>query len=255
REKTSVPLSERTAASPAQLVQTLVADTEVVAHLVDHRAAHLIDDFGVRPADRADRAPVDRDVVRQGAGVLRRGPCQGDALIQPEQAGGAVVVFHGDGDVAHHPAQTWWQAVQRFADQFLEPFRGDLHHGAIVRRGQGDGSEPADTRPVSYASTTAWTRSRRPSLVKTLATWVFTVASLSVRAVAISALLMACATKSRTSRSRGVSAARSQPGAVSAIAGSVCGAQRSTRRRVMVGASSASPERTSWTAATRCSGV
>src|SRR5262245_4662190 len=37
---------------------------------------------------------------------------------------------------------------------------------------------PASIRPHSYASTTAWTRSRRPSLSRIRATCVFAVASL-----------------------------------------------------------------------------
>ena len=34
------------------------------------------------------------------------------------------------------------------------------------------------TNPVWYASTTTWTRSRRPSFWRTCVTWVFTVVSL-----------------------------------------------------------------------------
>jgi hypothetical protein len=44
-------------------VQALVTDTEVMADLMDHGAAYLVDDFGVGLADGADGAPVDRDVV------------------------------------------------------------------------------------------------------------------------------------------------------------------------------------------------
>src|SRR5579864_4181959 len=61
----SRPRSERPAGSPAQLVQPVIADAEMVPDLVDHGAAHLLDDLGVVAADRADRQPVDRDPVRQ----------------------------------------------------------------------------------------------------------------------------------------------------------------------------------------------
>src|SRR5262249_31055484 len=42
------------------------------------------------------------------------------------------------------------------------------------------------TRPVSYANTASWTRSRRSSLVSALCTWVLTVVSVTVRAAEIS---------------------------------------------------------------------
>ena len=64
---------------------------------------------------------------------------------------------------------------------------------------------PAATRPVSYAQITAWTRSRSPSLVSTLLTWVFTVCSLTTSAAAISALDRPRASSSSVSRSRAVS--------------------------------------------------
>ena len=44
------------------------------------------------------------------------------------------------------------------------------------------------TSPDSYASTTAWTRSRRPSLASRLLTWVLTVCSVTNSSAAISAL-------------------------------------------------------------------
>src|ERR1700760_3482317 len=63
---------------------------------------------------------------------------------------------------------------------------------------------------------TAWTRSRSPSLARRLPTWVLTVASLTNRAVAISALLRPRASNRTTSRSRAVSeASRDGDGAAS----------------------------------------
>ena len=82
------------------------------------------------------------------------------------------------------------------------------------------------------------------------ATCVFTVASLSVSAAASSALLSPLPARVRTSSSRGVSTDRSTAPDVGTR-----GANRSTSRRVMDGASSASPDRASWTAATSYSGV
>jgi Predicted integral membrane protein (DUF2269) len=60
------------------------------------------------------------------------------------------------------------------------------------------------TRPDSYASTTAWTRSRSPSLPSTCVTWVLTVVSLRTSAPAISAFDMPRASRRRTSVRRAV---------------------------------------------------
>ena len=104
------------------------------------------------------------------------------------------------------------------------------------------------------------------------ATCVFTVASDRISDAAISVFDMPRATRPSTSSSRGVSADTSQPAvpvrpvtrsAEDAVAAASpegawaagADANRSTRRRVMDGSSSASPVRTSWMAATRCSGV
>src|SRR6266568_1106041 len=92
--------------------------------------------------------------------------------------------------------------------------------------------------PASYARITACTRSRRPSLASTWPTCVLTVASLTNRATAISALLRPRATCSKMSRSRAVSDASSDGD------GAKAGGRRtnaSIRRRVTVGASSALP--------------
>ena len=56
----------------AQLPQPGVAEAEVVADLVDHRPAHLVDDFLLGGTDPADRTAVDRDPVGEDAGVRRR---------------------------------------------------------------------------------------------------------------------------------------------------------------------------------------
>ena len=57
----------------------------------------------------------------------------------------------------------------------------------LARGSAGGQAEPGWTSPISYASTTAWTRSRSPSFISTFETWVLTVASPTTRASAISA--------------------------------------------------------------------
>src|SRR5262249_40869141 len=77
--------------------------------------------------------------------------------------------------------------------------RGQGHHAGrpafslprILTTGlnhQSDVDTPGRTRPCSYPETTAWTRSRRPSLARIRTTWVLTVPSPTMSARAISAL-------------------------------------------------------------------
>jgi len=107
---------------------------------------------------------------------------------------------------------------------------------------------------------TSWMRSRASSLVSRCATWVFAVAGLIVRWSAISALDMPRATSSSTSRSRSVSTSMARACAVGALAvtaglpGRPLLANSPIRRRVTLGASSASPPATTRMALIRSAG-
>src|SRR4051812_7828609 len=59
--------------------------------------------------------------------------------------------------------------------------------------------------PVLWASTTAWTRSRRSSLRRTVVTWVLTVVSVIESSAPISAFEKPRAMRRKTSISRAVS--------------------------------------------------
>src|SRR5450759_616890 len=83
--------------SPTELAQPRVADPEVMTHLVNDRPPNLVDDLGIAVAHRADGTPVDRDPVRQGAGVERRPARQWHSLVEPQEAGRATVGLHSDG--------------------------------------------------------------------------------------------------------------------------------------------------------------
>jgi DNA-binding transcriptional regulator YhcF (GntR family) len=63
RPELSEPAS-RSGTSPAELVEPLVTDSEVMSDLVDHGATDLLDDVVLGTADRADRPPVYGDPVR-----------------------------------------------------------------------------------------------------------------------------------------------------------------------------------------------
>src|SRR5262245_17558922 len=76
-------------------------------------------------------------------------------------------------------------------------------------QGRGQPACPGSIRPCSYPYTTAWTRSRSPSLSRTWVMWVLTVLWLITNSRAISSLDRPRITRSSTSRSRGVSRASS----------------------------------------------
>ena len=162
-----VPSPDRpaTGPSPAELAQPRVADPEVVAHLVHHRAAYLLDDRGLVPADRADGPAVNGDPVGQDAAVRRPAPGQRNAPVEPEQAGRAAVEVDRDGHVAHDLAQLRGQRVECLAHHRLEPLVLDLHHASSVRPGS---SSPilvtaASAGPMTLA---ARPRGRRPLVVR-----------------------------------------------------------------------------------------
>src|SRR5215472_676714 len=115
---------------------------------------------------------------------------------------------------------------------------------AFVRAGY---DLPGVTRPVSYATTTAWARSRRLSLARMRPTWVLVVCSAMTSVPLISVLDRPRAISRSTSVSRRVSAP-----SVGGDGGSGRGrrAKSAINRRVTDGASSASPvatTRTAWT--------
>jgi hypothetical protein len=94
---------------------------------------------------------------------------------------------------------------------------------------------------------------RRLSFISTLATWVFTVVSLTTSSAAISALERPRAIRRNTSSSRAVRLASAAGGSRSDGSGSR-EAKRSSSRRVTDGASRASPLATTRIASTRSSG-
>lgn len=98
-----------------------------------------------------------------------------------------------------------------------------------------------EIRPDSYASTTAWARSRRWSFIRIRPTCVFVVCSAMNSVWLISALDMPRAISRRTSSSRAVRSSRvwGLPGG-----GSRRAANSAISRLVIEGASSASPRAT-----------
>src|SRR6478736_9291522 len=113
---------------PAEFGEAVVVDAEVVGDLVHHRPPDLVGDLLLGAADGADLQAVDGDPVGQYPGVVRGALGERDALVEPEQAGRTRVVLDDHRDVAHQPAEIFWQPVQRGDDHVLETARLDVDH-------------------------------------------------------------------------------------------------------------------------------
>src|SRR4051812_17806322 len=86
--------------APAELVQPLLRDAEVVRDLVDDGDRDLLDDVVRGLTDVADRLAVDHDPVRQLAAVLPAPLAERDSLVEPEQIRlVGIAVLHQDDDV------------------------------------------------------------------------------------------------------------------------------------------------------------
>src|SRR5215467_1246312 len=143
---------------PAELVEAIIVDAEVVADLVDHSPAYLVAHLILGVADGADGQAVDRDPVGQDPGVLGGAAGERHPLVEAEQPGRARAVLDRDGDVAHQLAEFLGQPVQRRGHHLFKPVRINVDHNsfsagpvpAVIRR-------PAGRRSAPTAATTTVT--------------------------------------------------------------------------------------------------
>src|SRR5699024_1293547 len=80
----------------AELVEAVVVDTEVVAELVDDGDGDLLDELLPGIDDVLQRQPVDRDLIRQRAGVFAGSLGERDPLVESQDAGGIEGIVLGD---------------------------------------------------------------------------------------------------------------------------------------------------------------
>src|SRR3954452_12533810 len=107
--------------APAELVESVVVDAEVVRDLVDDGDGDLVDDVLLGLADVADRLAIDHDPVRQLAAVVPAPLGQGEPLVEPEQVRlVGVPVLHEDDDVVEQLHQLHRHLVEGIGDQLLE---------------------------------------------------------------------------------------------------------------------------------------
>ena len=100
--------------------------------LVHDRATDLVDHLLLGRADGTDSLAIDRDPVREQAGVVGGALGERDAHVQAEQARRSAVEFDDDRNVAHQPTELRWQPVECEADHRLEPSPVHLDHAPIV---------------------------------------------------------------------------------------------------------------------------
>src|SRR6266566_1303729 len=138
----AVPLETRISVA-IDLDQALVADPEVVGDLVQHDAPHLpAKHLLVLSVEALQRAAVDRDLVRERAGVEAAAPRQRDALVEAEQRLAARRFgLDDDLDVRHLRSQLRRQGVESVSRVLREPLVGVeqalvelAHRPSLVRR-------------------------------------------------------------------------------------------------------------------------
>lgn len=117
---------------PTQLVQPLVADAEVVRHLMYDRRTHLLLHLLRRATYPADLVTVDRDTVGEHTGVPLSAFRERDTVVETEQPGLRSMVLDNDGYVLHQLTQLLRDTIQGVRYQLLKLFARYLHHMGIV---------------------------------------------------------------------------------------------------------------------------
>ena len=84
---------------PAQIVETVVVDAEVVGDFVHHRGDDFVHDVVVGVTDGTDRQSIDEDPIGQLANAITVTFGERDAVVQAQNVGGFAVVLDQKNDV------------------------------------------------------------------------------------------------------------------------------------------------------------
>ena len=134
---------------PAQLVEAVVVDPEVVGDLVDDGHGDLLDQFLAGGAPALERAAEDEDAVGQDHGPALVALGQGSAVIEAQQGGTALLVvvlgpehvgvglvLDEDDHIVHGLGQVPGDLVQGVADRLLEVLLGHAGHMGGLAHGR-----------------------------------------------------------------------------------------------------------------------
>jgi len=128
--------------APAEVVEAIVIDAEVVGDLVNDRVPHELGEVGLAPRPRLQRAPEQRDAVGQmPAAEVTFGT--GDALVEAEQQFLAVPDGVGGWDIRDGDLH-----VVEVGEQIRRQ-RGDGIVDETVEAGCSRGSEAIDGSPMA----------------------------------------------------------------------------------------------------------
>lgn len=126
RERAAGQSSARS--GPAEFVEALVVDSEVVGDFVDHGDADFFDDVFFGFADREDFPPVDEDLVWQHSAVAVAPFGERHSFVQAKQPGFRGVFGQGDDHVVHVRGQFGWNGVEGVGDELFEAAAGGFDH-------------------------------------------------------------------------------------------------------------------------------
>ncbi len=84
---------------PAQIVETVVVDAEVVGDFVHHRGDDFVHDVVVGVTDGTDRQSIDEDPIGQLANAITVTFGERDAVVQAQNVGGFAVILDQEDDV------------------------------------------------------------------------------------------------------------------------------------------------------------
>ena len=116
--------------APAELVETIVVDAQMMGQFVDDGHPDLVDEFVEIPGVVAECEPEQGDPIGQLEAAVLVALGAGNALVEAEQVLGLVLVFDQDHDVVEQVEDLVGQAVEGVADVLLELFDTDRVHAS-----------------------------------------------------------------------------------------------------------------------------
>ncbi len=120
----------RSVSAPAEFVETVVVDAQMMGQFVDDGDPDLVDEFVEIAGVVAECEPEQGDSIRQLEPAVLVPLGARDALVEAEEILGLVRVLDEDHDVVEQVEDLVGQAVEGVADVLLELFDTDRVHAS-----------------------------------------------------------------------------------------------------------------------------